>query len=236
MRRLTIVALAALAAIAAAALWALFAFAVIGADAGRPEGDRPSPAAPEAAEGAKKVTLFGTSLLSSGAWRGEIGTRLTACRGAPVDIHILAKPGASSDWGVEQLDRLTGGDIVIVEFAINDASIWRGMPFSTSRANHVRIVQAAKDAGATVFLATMSPAFGTKALARPGLAAYYAMYRELAETEDVGLIDDAPRWRAKGDDWLRAAIPDDLHPTNEAMAEISGRSFEAALAPFLCRN
>lgn len=233
-RRLTIFALAATALIAAAVLWALFAFAVIGADTDRPEGDRPSPAAPEAAEGAKKVALFGTSLLSAGSWRGDITTRLTACRGAPVDLQILAKPGASSDWGVEQLDRLAGVDLVIVEFAINDASLWRGAPFSQSRANHLKIIQAAKEAGATVFLATMNPAFGTKALARPGLGAYYAMYRELAGTEDIGLIDDAPRWRAMGEDWLRAAIPDDLHPTDKAMAEIAGRSFEAALAPFLC--
>ncbi|MEX2520527.1 MAG: hypothetical protein WD969_14490 [Paracoccaceae bacterium] len=57
---------------------------------------------------------------------------------------------------------------------------------------------AAPECGVTVALfgaslATLSPAFGLKAAARPGRAAYDDLYRELAASESVGLIDDAPR-------------------------------------------
>lgn len=180
------------------------------------------------------VVLFGASLLSSGEWRDALEKRLTACHGGPVDLRIVAKAGASSDWARAQIERLFPADAVIVDFAVNDASLWRGMPLMRSRANHIEIIDAAKANGAAVLLATMSPAFGLKAAARPGRGAYDDLYRDLAASEGVGLIDDAPRWRAKGDAWLRASIPDSLHPTNAAMAEITLPSFERALSALIC--
>ena len=52
--------------------------------------------------------------------------------------------------------------------------------------------------GAQVFLATMSPAWGRDAFERPGQARYHALYRDLARTRDVGLIDTTPQWYALG--------------------------------------
>ncbi|MFV0473484.1 MAG: hypothetical protein ACK5MQ_04680, partial [Pikeienuella sp.] len=100
--------------------------------------------------------------------------------------------------------------------------------------NHLARLGAPRDQGAAVFLATKSPAFALNAAARPGLPAYYDLSRALAADTGAGLIDDAPRWLARGEDWLRAALPDGLHPTGDAMAAVTGASFAAALAPLVC--
>lgn len=225
-------------------LWLLFAYGAYGAYGAfgaseRPKGDRAAAVASARCGGpdcAATVTLLGASILAHGAWRDALEQRLKACRDGPVTLRVIAKPGASSDWGRTQMDGVFDTDAIIVHFAVNDASLWRGVSLKRSRENHLAFIKAANASGAAIFFATMSPTFGLKAAVRPGLAIYHDLYRELADETGAGLIDDAPRWAARSDDWLRAAIPDDLHPTNAAMAEITGPSFARALAPLICSD
>ncbi|QIE57049.1 hypothetical protein G5B40_17350 [Pikeienuella piscinae] len=216
----------------------LLAYGAFGAPE-HPQGDRP--AAVAAARCASPdcpatVTLLGTSLLAHGAWRDALEQRLDACRGGPVTLRVIVKPGASSDWGRTQMDGLFDSDAIIVDFAVNDASLWRGVTLERSRENHLALIDAAEANGVAIFLATMNPAFALKAAVRPGRPVYHDLYRELADETGAGLIDDAPRWAARDDAWLRAAIPDDLHPTNAAMTEITLPSFARTLTPLICSS
>jgi lysophospholipase L1-like esterase len=141
-------------------------------------------------------------------------------------------------WNSRESDQLASSDFVIVEFTINDASLWHGMTLDKSRDRHREILKAAVAAGLPVFLATMSPAFGREALERPGQVAYRALYPDLARAEGAGLIAMVPGWQALTPDERRAALPDGLHPTDAAMAQVAVPALTAALVPVLepCRR
>ncbi|MDY6858611.1 MAG: GDSL-type esterase/lipase family protein [Pseudomonadota bacterium] len=183
-----------------------------------------------------EVTLFGASIFRRGDWTDALAAELTACHGAPVTIRKLALSGASSAWGRGQMEGLFDTDLVVVSFSGNDASLWRGLPLKQSRANHIAFIEAARARGIPIYLATMSPARSAKALARPGQTAYKALYRTLARDHGAGLIDDAPRWAALPDAALKAAIPDGLHPTQDALRAIAVPGFSRVLGNILCRN
>jgi lysophospholipase L1-like esterase len=149
---------------------------------------------------------------------------------------VTARPGAASDWGLRAVqDALSHKpDLLFVEFAINDASLWRGLSLARSEANHRKIIAAARAAGTHPVLVTMSVALGRKALERPGLAAYHHLYRRLADETGAGLIDLAPAWLALTPAEAAAALPDDLHPTAEAVGRIAVPRYVQALRPVFC--
>lgn len=229
---------------AVAALAASWAYGVIGLPPTAPAGKIVSapglPAAP--ADGAHHVLLLGTSLTRSGDWPELLQARLAACASGPVTVERLARAGAASDWGLAALHtRLADTaapvpDLVVVEFSGNDASVIHGFPLGKSLRNHRQILQLVRDNGATPILATMSPGWGWKALARPGQRRYHALYRDLASDEGIGLIDTIATWRALSPAERQVAVPDNLHPTPAAMAAITIPAFEAALRPLVCRG
>lgn len=185
-----------------------------------------------------RLLLLGTSLTFSGSWPEALQHRLAACHAAGVTVERLAKPGANSAWGEGALrQRLAAGpvpDILVVEFSINDSSLWRGMRLAASRARHEAILDMAQQAGIPVWLATMSPAFGRKALERPGQVAYRALYGELARDRGAGLIAMAPAWLALGASDRGRLVPDDLHPTEAAMIGLAVPALAAALGRGIC--
>ena len=200
---------------------------------------QPGAAAPMAAK-ATAILFLGTSLTSRGDWIAALHLQLSDCALHPVIVTRLAKPGASSDWGARALAEYlsTAGhlrpDILVAEFSINDASLVRGVPLAASRQNHARIVALAQAGGTQVFLATMSPALGRKAWERPGLARYQGLYRDLAQSARIGLIDTDGDWRTLADAARNAALPDGLHPTDAAMRAVVLKTFFTALAPLIC--
>lgn len=197
---------------------------------------------PADANGGHHVLILGTSLTRRGDWPDLLAAGLQACAGAPLVVERLARAGAASDWGLEALRaRLASADaptpdIVIVEFSGNDASLVHGFPLFVSRRNHLEMLRLVRDAGALPILATMSPAWGWKALARPGQDRYHALYRDLAAAEGTGLIDTIADWRALSPEERRVALPDHLHPTAAAMAAITVPAFDKALRPLVCRE
>lgn len=185
-----------------------------------------------------RILFLGTSLTAGGRWSDVLRQRLSACRAAGVIVERLAKPGANSAWGEEALRiRLASGpvpDLMVVEFSINDSSLWRGMTLAASRVRHEAILQMAKKAGATVWLATMSPAFGRKAWERPGQGAYRELYDDMARAQGAGLIAMSSTWLALGSLDRQAAMPDGLHPTDTAMVTLAVPDLVSALRLAVC--
>ncbi len=181
-----------------------------------------------------RVVLLGTSLFRRGAWPEDLQQQLSACRAAPFSVDRVAKSGAASDWGREQLQQIQNGDIVVIGFAQNDASLLRGMGLRKSRANHVHMITALQAKGATVVLSTLSPAYSWRGLTRLGLPAYQNMYRALSSEMAVHLSDDAQAWEAIEHADIKTYIPDGLHPTDGAMRAVTVPAYVAALSPMVC--
>ncbi|MFV0475868.1 MAG: hypothetical protein ACK5MQ_16950, partial [Pikeienuella sp.] len=89
-------------------------------------GDRPAEARAVAVDRPFTIALFGASLMARGDWKAGLERRLAACRPGRLALRVVARPGASSDWGLKMLEALDGADAVVVDFAVNDASLWRG--------------------------------------------------------------------------------------------------------------
>lgn len=169
--------------------------------------------APPEISGADPLSIltYGTSLTALYAWPDDLGADLEACLGVAVEVTRLARPGAGSDWATAVLDQAVtvDADLVVLEFAINDADLTDGASFARSRENHAALLEALTP-DAPVILMTMNPVTGTKRLTRPGLARYYGLYAELAVAPRVGLLDLTPRWRMAFDEGT--TLPDGLHP------------------------
>lgn len=183
---------------------------------------------------ADRIAILGTSLTARGDWVSALQAELGKCNPG-ARITALAQPGANSSWGLETLlTQPERFDIVIVEFSINDASLFHGMPIFLSLERHRRILAAIRAAGAVPVLATMSPAWAREAWERPGQASYRQMYRDLALNEGIAVIDTTADWSGLVAKDLAELIPDNLHPTPEAMQKVAIPAFLSALRPAVC--
>jgi lysophospholipase L1-like esterase len=172
-----------------------------------------------------RLAVLGTSVTARYAWPRELAAALSACLPHPVEVGVFARPGMGSAWGetiVSEAVRFDP-DIVLIEFVGNDSDLRHLRSIDGSRATHRRLIGALRAGGRrpSIALMTMNPAFGLRGLARPRMAAFHAMYRELAREADVGLIDTIPRWHAllaTAD--RRTLLPDGLHPTDDAQSRV----------------
>jgi acyl-CoA thioesterase I len=191
-------------------------------------GAHDSLASPDAAgKDDAEVTLLalGTSLTANYQWPHELARQLSQCLARKVDIEILAVAGANSNQAAKQFSsrRNRRPDIVLVEFASNDADLLDGIGLDKSRSNLKALLGRIREdvPGAQVVLMTMNPAFGPRGWIRPQLIEYYEMYRELAAYNGVALVDLAPTWNeslaATG---YKVQLPDGLHPTQTAASRI----------------
>lgn len=183
-----------------------------------------------------RLVVLGTSLTQGGAWPEQLGAALNRCSTRPVTIQRVARAGADSGWGRDQAAAVAAlrPDLVLIEFTINDADLRDGPGLGAARTNHLTLLAALDAArpGVPRVLMTMSPAFGLRGLMRPRLRAHEAQYRALAASEDLGLIDLAPLWdRALSPGRRRALMPDGLHPTDAAVAEVALPAMIAQVAP-----
>lgn len=168
-----------------------------------------------------RIAVLGTSLTARYDWPTRAGARLVACIGRPAEVTTVALEGANSDWGLGQIDRVAAlsPDVVLVEFAINDADLRDGLSPLASTAAHAAIVTGLRDRlpRLRIGLMTMSPAQGPRGWLRPGLATRYATYRGLAAELDTGLLDLYPRWQALPPE-ARGLAADGLHPDPDVAA------------------
>lgn len=164
------------------------------------------------------ITVFGTSLSAGPGWPDDLGQALETCLKRPVNISRIARPGGGSGWGLTRLADVlaTQPDLLILEFAINDADLRDGVWLKTSVGQHQQLILKLRTMApqTQVLLMTTNPAYGLRGLLRPRLRAYYQSYRRLAATLDTGLADVYGHWLA-ADKSLRR-FPDGLHPTDGA--------------------
>lgn len=187
--------------------------------------DRPVSDAPMApwsdGETPRHIVAFGTSLTAGNGWPDRLGIALRDCFGHAVTVTRVAAPGVGSAWAVEAVPRVIdlAPDVVLVEFAINDADLTDGVSRAVSRRQHDALFRALEQGlpEARVVALTMSPAHGVRGVLRPGLARVYAQVVEVAEQRGLAVIDFYPRWRALDD---RALLPDGLHPTDAATERV----------------
>lgn len=168
-----------------------------------------------------KIVALGTSLTATPLWVDKLRTDIQSCVRRDVHVEVVARSGATSRWGVAQIQQVIRAtpDVVTMEFAANDANLRRFVSLSESRRNHEAIISAVHQAlpTANIFVFAVSPTWGPRgAWIRPWLADYYALYPRLADTRRVGFIDARPEWDLSA---LRSTIPDGLHPTGPAMAK-----------------
>lgn len=184
-------------------------------------------------EGALRITVFGTSLSAPPQiWPDRLAQRLETCRKTPVMVTRVAGPGMGSAWGLGQVARVvqTAPDLLLTEFAVNDADLRNGISLSRAQAQHRALLDTLQTAlpKTQIALMTMNPAYGLRGWARPQLNAHYAAYRDLATAAGVGLVDIHARWR--GLSRVEAGLQaDGLHPDPETAAGV----ILDALGPYL---
>lgn len=186
-----------------------------------------------------RVVALGTSLTEGIDWAQRLARGLSACWGRPVRVDRVAASGRTSAWGLEQVARVASlrPSIVLVEFAMNDANWRRFVGLARSRENTRAIARGIRAAApdATIVLVTTNTVHGLRGLMRPRVGAYYAMYRELAAAEGLGLADLAPLWAALPPERLRQAVPDGVHPTLAAFEEVALPEILSVLTGGTCR-
>jgi acyl-CoA thioesterase I len=160
------------------------------------------------------IAVLGTSLTARGDWPDAVATRLSTCLNRRVTVQRYAEAGANSAWGRARIADVIAArpDLVLIEFAVNDADLRDGVSLPDSILNHTAMLRdLGRDLpGARVALMTTSPAFGMRGWLRPRLATYYASYGDLAADAETGVIDLYARWRDLPD--AKALFPDGLHP------------------------
>ena len=176
------------------------------------------------------LVAAGTSLTSRGFWPDDLGAGLGGCLGAPVAVSRVAKAGANSDWGRAQVPAIAAlsPDLVLIEFAINDADILDGVALERSRGNLRAIIAGVRDGqpDALIVVASTNPVSGLRGAKRPFLGDYFAAARSVAEDAGAAFFDGTARWRA---DPRPGDLTDGLHPADAAAARVVA----PALASFL---
>lgn len=166
--------------------------------------------------GPLQVTVFGTSLSSPRYdWPETLQQSLVDCLGRSVRLTRVTEPGANVDWAAAQLGAVAASapDVILVEFAINDADLRDGVVLARARARLTALVAdlRADRPEASVVLLTMNPAHGLRGVLRPRLSAHYDAVRQVARATEAGLVDLEAQWRARARD-ERGLAQDGLHP------------------------
>lgn len=169
-----------------------------------------------------RITILGTSLSHNAPWTDQLSGALTACLG-PTEITVIARPGAGVLWGQGQVEAVAAAvpDLVLVEFAINDADLRDGLSRAVAdqetQALFIDLAEAVPQAGLVEM--TMSPAHGLRGLLRPGLGARYDDVIARAEAGGQGAIDLYARWQALPR--ARRGLEDGLHPDPERASAVT---------------
>lgn len=200
----------------------------------------PTTSSPGLVDRPARITFVGTSLTALTGWPEAVAYRLATCGLPRPEITVIAKGGASSAFGLEQIRQIQHShpDIVIIEFSINDADLRRGTSLTRSRARHEALITALRtpppdrqgQPAPQIALLITAPAYGIKSWIRPWLAQYQALYPAMAENWGLGVIDARAPWQqaitAHG--W-KTLLPDGIHPTDAAARALTGGAVSAYL-------
>lgn len=171
------------------------------------------------------ILTLGTSLTANYQWPQELAELLAERYGPGTQVENKARAGATSRHALEQFNtrRTLNPDIVLVEFVANDADWLDGLNLGASRANHMALIASIREKSprSKVVLVIMGPVFGLRGAIRPRLTDYYAMYRQLAASNDVALIDLSLSWeRLLAEADSKDLFPDGIHPQQSAASQV----------------
>lgn len=163
------------------------------------------------------IAFMGTSLTSNrvGGWQASFKQWMQKSAAVNVRCYDAGIPGWTSAQGLAYSNRcaLLKPRAVVIEYGMNDCPPGAGISVAQFKDNVTAIVGLFKAVSpeTDIFLMTMNPVVAppgssTNAAALP---AYYQGLRDLAVSENVGLIDVAPLWGTP----TTGQIPDGVHPT-----------------------
>lgn len=180
------------------------------------------------------LAILGTSLSTQQHWPETLRTQLESCLGTPLPLHVFAQGGAPSSTAARYLPDLIGARprIVLIEYSINDADLRREMSVAQSRETHAAALEQLRSAlpEARIFLVRLNRAHGLRAVLRPRLGTYEALYPTLAETYGTGLLDSRMAWKdARATTPREVLQPDGLHPTVAAADQVNAPALAAQL-------
>ena len=185
------------------------------------------------------VVALGTSLTANGGWLDTIEKTLKACHRQDVRLLNFGASAKTSAWGRRQIERVIAArpDILLIEFAINDAHLLKGMSRTEARDNIRTIIVGVKRhvPDVRVHLLSMNPVHGLRGWLRPRYNDYNDDYAELAAELGARWIDLRPAWATSGLD-LATAIPDGVHPTQDAARAVVVGEFARASCVGAARN
>jgi lysophospholipase L1-like esterase len=186
----------------------------------------------DAPPGGLRIVVFGTSLSARATWPEAVRARLSTCTGLTVTVERIAKPGAGSTWGQSQSAAVLAmrPDLVIMEFAMNDADLIDGLAPGNSRRATRQIVDTLRtdNPDLPILLLTTNPVAGLATLKRPLLPLYYQSYSAVAADAKIGLFDAYDRWLMHND-W-QAELPDGVHPDPTAESNLLAAPISAMIA------
>jgi len=196
-----------------------------------PEGDPSRLIQNLEAGGAQKLVYYGTSLTAAGGWTKQLQAELESRYGPLISVRNRARSGRDSSWGLAHVEKRVipeKPDTVTIEFSMNDAIRIRGISPERARLNLEKLIDVIQsaDPNAEVILLTMNCLGGEPAERTPdhshyrgSLSAYYQVYRDVAESRGLLLIDLYPRWmewKESHPDLFALHVADGVHPDAEA--------------------
>ncbi len=210
----------------------------------------------QALRAGKKVTIvtMGTSL-TGGAWRWpDVMMNDWLNRDWPGQVTLFNEGvGASASSVGFNGDVTTSGlgklgavmahrpDVVIIEFATNDAFLPYKISLADSRKNLHAIIDAilAANPKTEIILQTMNscldhPGGGKHASDRPQIAEYFEGYRQVARQRGLLLVDHYPNWlkiMTNDPALFDQLVPDRIHPQAEGYRRVLLPALKAALGP-----
>lgn len=177
---------------------------------------------------AQTLVTYGTSLTAGGAWVGQLQSALKAQWPALIMVTNSGQGGMWSKWGVDNLDARVIAkkpDTVLIEFAINDAFLEYKTTVEQAQENLNTMIDRIQKANpdTEIILMTMNPPIEVHLERRPNYKAYYEMYRTVAKTRKLQLIDHNALWEpiaANDLPLFKKYVPDGIHPGAEGCTKV----------------
>lgn len=169
------------------------------------------------------VVVYGTSLTAGGAWVQQLQQALNQAYPEKAKVINSGKSAMWSKWGVDNLDKLViekKPDTVLIEFGINDAFLKYNTSVEQAQKNLENMIERIlkSNSQCEIVLMVMNPPIGGHLESRPNIKDYYQMYRDVAKTRKLLLIDHYPNWEKilNSDAALfNKYVPDGIHPNAE---------------------
>jgi acyl-CoA thioesterase-1 len=173
------------------------------------------------------LVTYGTSLTAAvggKAWVFSVDSALNKKYNGLLKTVNSAKSAMWSTWGVQHLEDSVikkHPNAVLIEFGMNDAFTAYNTSVEVAKLNLNYMIDRIKldNPDCEIILQTMDIALDGHGTARPDLLKYYQLYRDVAKSRHLLLIDHYPHWKAlldQGKDAYLKAVPDGLHPGVEA--------------------